>query len=82
MKCLVIAAGQGTRLADRGDCKPLIPLLGVPLIERVLMTAKKAGLTEFYVVTGHNGEKVRRFLDELAARRAIRINHIQNEEYQ
>ncbi len=82
MRCLVIAAGEGTRLAERGDTKPLIHLLGLSLIERVLMTGKKAGLTEFYIVTGYNGEEVRRFLDKLAVRRAIHITHILNEEWQ
>jgi CDP-L-myo-inositol myo-inositolphosphotransferase len=82
MKCLMIAAGRGNRLADRGDCKPLTPLLGVPLIERSLLTAGRAGLTEFYVVTGYNGRKVRHFLDDLAARRGLDIHHVVNEEWQ
>ena len=64
MKCLIIAAGEGTRLSDRIDSKPLIPLLDIPLIERVIKTAKEGGCTEFYVVTGYNGEKVRPFLDD------------------
>ncbi len=59
MKCLIIAAGRGRRLSSRGDSKPLIPLLGLPLIERVILTAQKSGLTDFYVVTGYNGEEVR-----------------------
>ena len=57
MKCLIIAAGRGSRLSPRGDSKPLIPLLGLPLIERAILTAKDAGLTDFSVVTGHNGDK-------------------------
>ena len=36
MKCLIIAAGKGKRLSQRGDSKPLIPFLGVPMIERVI----------------------------------------------
>ncbi len=82
MKCLIIAAGRGSRLSPRGDSKPLIPLLGLPLIERVILTAKDAGLTDFYVVTGHNGEKVRRFLDGLAQKRGISITHVVNDEWQ
>ena len=87
MKCLVIAAGRGSRLAASfqgtlGDCKPLTPLLGVPLIERSLLTASRAGLTEFCVVTGYNGQQVRHFLDALAARRGLDIQHVVNEEWQ
>ena len=39
MKCLIIAAGKGIRLRRRGESKPLIRLLGVPLIERVIRSA-------------------------------------------
>ena len=82
MKCLIIAAGKGTRLSSRGDSKPLIPLLGLSLIERVILTAKKSGLTDFYVVTGYNGEKVRQYLDRFSQSRNINITHITNEEWE
>ncbi|MCD6327305.1 NTP transferase domain-containing protein [bacterium] len=82
MKCLIIAAGRGSRLSPRGDSKPLIPLLGLPIIERAILTAKVAGLADFYIVTGHNGEKVRRFLDGLAQKRALRITHVINDDWE
>jgi len=82
MKCLIIAAGRGRRLSPRGDSKPLIPLLGLPLIERTILTAKDAGLTDFCVVTGHNGDKVRGFLDGLAQKRGVRITHVVNDEWE
>ncbi len=82
MKCLIIAAGQGIRLSAKDDSKPLIPLLGLSLIERVILTAKKGGLTDFYVVTGYNGEKVRRFLDRFSQRRDIKITHIINDDWE
>ncbi len=82
MKCLVIAAGKGTRLSHKGDSKPLIPLLGLSLIERVILTANRAGVTDFCVVTGFNGEKVRKFLDGLAQRKRVNITHVVNEEWE
>ncbi len=82
MKCLIIAAGRGSRLSSRGDSKPLIPLLGLSLIERVILTAKKSGLSDFYVVTGYNGEKVRQYLDRFSQSRNINITHITNEEWE
>ena len=39
MKCLIIAAGKGSRLYRKGNCKPLVSILGVPLIERVTRCA-------------------------------------------
>jgi choline kinase/phosphatidylglycerophosphate synthase len=82
MQCLIIAAGQGSRLSSRGDSKPLIPLLGLSLIERVVLTAKKSGLTDFYVVTGYNGEKVRQYLNRFRQSRNIKITHITNGEWE
>ena len=82
MKCLIIAAGRGSRLSSRGDSKPLIPLLGVSLIERVILTAQESGLTDFYVVTGYNGEKLRHYLDRLSQGRDIHITHITNAEWE
>jgi len=78
MKCLIIAAGKGSRLQPRGESKPLIPILGIPLIERVIRSALKAGADEFYVVTGYEGERVRDFLKRLAERLAIRITPLAN----
>lgn len=78
MKCLIIAAGEGSRLSNRGDSKPLIPLLELPLIERVILTAKGAGLSDFYVVTGYNGEKLRNHLDTFSQDKDLKINHIVN----
>ncbi|RLA93807.1 MAG: hypothetical protein DRG25_03810 [Deltaproteobacteria bacterium] len=82
MKCLIIAAGQGRRISSKGSSKPLIPLLGLSLIERVILTAKKSGLTEFYVVTGYNGDKVREYLKKFSQSRNISIVHITNEEWE
>ena len=64
MKALIIAAGRGERLrpiTDRNP-KPLIPILDLRLIERVILSAKKAGIKEFVIVTGYLGGKLRMFL--------------------
>ena len=82
MKCLIIAAGKGSRLQHRGDSKPLIPILGIPLIERVIRTAVEAGADEFYVVIGYQGERVRLFLEGLAERLAIGITPLVNGDWE
>jgi CDP-L-myo-inositol myo-inositolphosphotransferase len=81
-KCLIIAAGKGSRLQQRGDSKPLIPLLGVPLIERVIRSALEAGIDEFYVVTGCQDKQVCRFLGCLAERLGIGITSTVNENWE
>jgi len=82
VKCLIIAAGKGHRLQSKGDSKPLVPLFGIPLIERVIRCALKAGADDFFVVTGYQGEGVRVFLDRLAERLGIGITPIVNEDWE
>jgi len=78
MKCLILAAGSGSRLRPRADCKPLYPLLGVPLIERVIRSAHQGGADEFVVVTGHAQAQVTSFLQELARRLGVTIETVAN----
>lgn len=82
MKCLIIAAGQGTRLKAKGEVKPLVPLLGVPLIERIIRSAVEGGADEFYVVTGYQGDKVANFLKQLSNRLNVVVTLIQNDDWQ
>jgi NDP-sugar pyrophosphorylase family protein len=48
MRLAVIAAGDGSRMRAEGVMtpKPLIPICGVPMIERILRIAKRAGITD------------------------------------
>ncbi len=73
MKCLIIAAGKGSRLRQQGDSKPLVPVLGLPLIERVIRSAIEAGADDFYVVTGYQEKLIRVFLAGLTGRLGCRI---------
>lgn len=78
MKCLIVAAGQGTRLREKGELKPLIPIKGVPLIERVIGNAQAAGVDEFFVVTGYRAETLQQELGEIGKRTGARITRIFN----
>ena len=82
MKCLIIAAGKGSRLCRKGNCKPLVPILGVPLIERVIRCAIQGENDDFYVVSGYQGDRVRHFLDGLARRCRVKITHIINDDWE
>ena len=80
MKALIIAAGKGTRLRPIGDTKPLVTLLGLGLIERVILTAKKSGIKEFCIVTGYNGEKIREQLSD-GKKYGVKIQYVQNDSW-
>jgi histidinol-phosphate aminotransferase len=63
-RAIVLAAGTGSRLSDGAEPppKPLRSVAGVPLIVRVLRTLESVGIREAIVVTGYQGEAVRRVL--------------------
>lgn len=76
MKCLILAAGLGSRLSEVSESKPLTPVAGVPLIEHVIAGAAEAGASKFLVVTGHRAERVEGFLADLASRSGVGIEAI------
>ncbi|MCP4933224.1 MAG: NTP transferase domain-containing protein, partial [bacterium] len=79
---MIIAAGKGSRLRQQGDSKPLVPILGLPLIERVIRSAIEAGTDDFYVVTGYQEELIRVFLAGLTGRLGCRITPIFNRDWE
>jgi len=56
--CVILAGGQGKRMASEDLHKVCFPILGVPAIVRAIHTYKKAGLRRFVVVVGQMSEQV------------------------
>ncbi|MBI2338753.1 MAG: NTP transferase domain-containing protein [Deltaproteobacteria bacterium] len=87
-KALVIAAGSGSRLSqgENDIPKPLRKVAGLPLIKRIILSAKKAGITEFIVVVGYQKEKIIQALsrEDLGGRPGlgVKIEFIENPEWQ
>ena len=79
---LIIAAGRGSRMAGRGDLKPLIPVLDVPLIERVIAAGMEAGLRKFWIVTGYRRSELWGFLEELGRRLDVSIEELHNDRWE
>lgn len=82
MKCLILAAGQGSRLSDGRDCKPLVRIGGLPIIERVVLSAKAVGAETFHVVTGCYREHLEAFLQSLKEQRGLVIQPVVNCEWE
>lgn len=82
MKCLIIAAGKGSRLQSIADLKPLIPLKNIPLIERVIGSAMEAGADDFYVVVGYKGADVRAYLEKVGRSKSVSITVIENKDWE
>jgi glucose-1-phosphate thymidylyltransferase len=69
MIAVVLAAGRGTRLAGEAAPKPLVPVAGVPAIDRILGTLARDGFDDVVVVTGHRASEVEAHL----AHRSVRF---------
>lgn len=80
--CLILAAGLGSRIANLARSKPLLEVAGKPLIHHVLENAKKAGMENFYVVSGYNGHILRSFLDYYSGMTDTQIKHVINEDWE
>jgi len=81
MKAVIVAAGLGSRQRSRGDSKPLIPVHKLRLIERVILTAKKSGVTKFCIVIGYNGDKIKKYLGN-GNKLGVEIDYVQNDEWE
>jgi choline kinase len=81
LPCIIIAAGQGTRLRSLAASKPLAEVAGAPLIEHIIRLAAAGGAGRFVVVTGYEAERVEAFLAGLADRSGLAIETVRNSDW-
>ncbi len=74
-KALILAAGVGSRLRPLTDGTPkaLIPVGGVPMLERALVRLKDAGVGEFVVNAHHHAGMVADFCAQLSRRHGVPV---------
>ena len=70
---VVLAAGKGTRMKSALP-KVLFPLLGTPIVQRVVSAAQGAGCGEVVAVIGHGAELVREVLARGDVRFAVQVD--------
>ena len=66
MKVVVIAGGQGTRIASVNSeiPKSMIPVAGKPVLEYQIELAKRYGFTDFIFVIGHLGHVIKEYFGD------------------
>src|SRR5208283_5320087 len=66
MKAVILAAGEGLRLRPLTETRPktMLPVAGKPILHRLIMEAKKAGVAEAVVVVRYKKEKVIQYFAE------------------
>jgi NDP-sugar pyrophosphorylase family protein len=75
-RAVVLAAGRGTRMMPltANLPKPLIPVAGVPILERILRGLAAAGVDEAVVVTGYLGRMIEEYFGD-GARVGMRLHY-------
>lgn len=68
IRAVLQAGGRGQRLqpATANVPKPLLPVAGTPMVERLLRQIVRAGVTDITVITGWLGHKIRSHLESLS----------------
>ena len=59
-QAVILCGGKGTRLGEQFSQvpKPLVPVAGVPLLDRILESAANAGIRRVILAAGHLGEQI------------------------
>lgn len=80
MEAVIIGAGKGSRMSRLFSPKPLTPLLGLRLIERILLVAKLASINDFNIVVGYKAAVIKQAIGD-GRKYGVRIKYIENPEW-
>jgi choline kinase len=80
--CLILAAGNGSRIAALSGSapKPLVPLLGAPLLEHIVLSSNTAGIEKFVIVVGYRADAIRRWFADHPLNN-ISVTFVENRDY-
>lgn len=80
MKVVIVAGGQGTRIASVNSeiPKAMIPVCGEPVIAREVNLCKRYGYTDFVFVLGHLGDRISSYFGD-GSRWGVSITYHQEE---
>lgn len=79
MKAVILAAGRGERLLPYTNeyPKPLTLVSGRPILEHAICTFKRAGISEFVIVTGYLGHAIQKYFGD-GSNLEVTIRYAQN----
>lgn len=81
MTAVILAGGKGTRIASlhTGIPKPMIPLEGIPVLERQLCCLRRQGIRNVVLVVGHLHEVIEKYFGS-GKKLAMRLSYVVEEE--
>ena len=78
MKCLILAGGKGTRISEvsKNIPKPMIKVLGKPIISRIISHYYKFGIREFIIAAGYKKEVLKKYFKNKKSNKSMRLRVI------
>jgi bifunctional UDP-N-acetylglucosamine pyrophosphorylase/glucosamine-1-phosphate N-acetyltransferase len=82
LEAVILAAGKAERMGFLSNFipKPLIPIANRPILEHLILAYKKAGISDFIIVTGHLGNQIRNQLGD-GSRLGVLIRYKRSHNY-
>jgi CDP-L-myo-inositol myo-inositolphosphotransferase len=82
-KVIILAAGEGKRLRTKkkNETKAQTKVYGLSLIQRAILSAKKAGLSNFVVVVGYKKEILIPYLKKISKIHDVSIEVVENPQW-
>jgi len=76
MQLIILAGGKGTRMGElaRQLPKPMLPIAGKPLLEHQIALARRYGITDVILLTGHLGDMIEDYFGD-GAEFGVRIRY-------
>ena len=81
MQAIILAAGMGKRLGEytKNNTKCMVPVNGVPLIDRTLRQLRELELSRIVIVVGYEGKKLRNYIE--SHHKGTKIEFVENPIY-
>ena len=78
MKVVILAGGLGTRISELTKIipKPMIKIVGKPIIHRIVDHFISYGFKEFYIALGYKGNLIKQYFQKCKFRKGIKVNCI------
>jgi UDP-N-acetylglucosamine diphosphorylase/glucosamine-1-phosphate N-acetyltransferase len=69
MECVVLAAGEGTRMRPLTSTRPkvMLPIANKPMLEHLMIAARDAGIHRFVFVVGYRENEIRAYFKDGSA---------------
>ena len=83
MKAVILAAGEGNRLRPLTSSrpKPIIPIVGKPLLEHTILGLKSAGIDHILLIVGYKEDIIKEYFGNGIQKFGITIEYVTQEEY-